>query len=156
LRLPQKSSRKFTYIYPKVDNRYRKNIVVLLLTLSSAALYGQYDLSRWKNDRLEMTNAVGAENPIQQAPVRPIQLLNPFFVGHRPGPELTARSGAMVLPFNLKENMSTAASSSIDTDLYVKNFGFFCKKELQLEKMIRLPLRLRLGSLEQCNILEQK
>jgi hypothetical protein len=46
--------------------------------------------------------------------------------------------------------------SLIKADYYVKNFGFFCKKELQLEKATRLPLRFRLGSLQQCDWLEGK
>ncbi|RYE59142.1 MAG: hypothetical protein EOP48_01855 [Sphingobacteriales bacterium] len=49
-----------------------------------------------------------------------------------------------------------ATVSGLQKDLYIKGFGFFCKKEMQIEKSVRLPLRFRLGSLEQCNILEQK
>jgi hypothetical protein len=41
-------------------------------------------------------------------------------------------------------------------DLYTRNFGFFCRRELQFEKSTKLPLRFRLGSLEYCNFLEAK
>ncbi|HET6256347.1 MAG TPA: hypothetical protein VFE32_19895 [Puia sp.] len=34
--------------------------------------------------------------------------------------------------------------------------GFFCRKEIQLENTIHLPLRLRLGSLQEVNRLEGK
>ena len=53
-------------------------------------------------------------------------------------------------------SLSRVAAVSIQKDFYVKNFGFFCRKELQLEKSVRFPVRLRLGSLEQCNTLEGK
>jgi hypothetical protein len=41
-------------------------------------------------------------------------------------------------------------------DYFVRDFGFFCRKELQFEKETKLPLRFRLGSLEYCNYLEAK
>ena len=33
----------------------------------------------------------------------------------------------------------------IPADYYTSNIGFFCKKELQLEKITRLPFKFRLG-----------
>ena len=44
----------------------------------------------------------------------------------------------------------------IRPDFYTQNFGFFCKKELQLEKMTRIPVKIRLGSVQQCDWLEGK
>lgn len=34
--------------------------------------------------------------------------------------------------------------------------GFFCKKEILLEKITKIPFRFRLGSVAECNYLEGK
>ncbi|HZE83960.1 MAG TPA: hypothetical protein VE035_06595 [Puia sp.] len=41
-------------------------------------------------------------------------------------------------------------------DYYTRHFGFFCQKELRIEKSTHIPLRFRLGSLDYCNMLEGK
>jgi hypothetical protein len=39
---------------------------------------------------------------------------------------------------------------------YSKSLGFFCKKELELEKAIKLPVRFRLGSVAYTDKMENK
>ncbi len=44
----------------------------------------------------------------------------------------------------------------IGQSFYSEHLGFFCQKELQLQKITSLPIRFRLGSLDYVNWMEQK
>jgi hypothetical protein len=44
----------------------------------------------------------------------------------------------------------------IPENYYLQNIGIFCKQEWKFEKTIKIPLRIRVGSLQQCNWLEGK
>lgn len=44
----------------------------------------------------------------------------------------------------------------VPADYYSTHVGFVCKKEIQLEKISKIPFRFRLGSLDYCNKMEGK
>lgn len=46
--------------------------------------------------------------------------------------------------------------SMVSPDLFTRDFGFFCRKELQVEKLTNVKVRFRLGSLQQSDYLEGK
>jgi hypothetical protein len=119
---------------------YRKNIVVLILTLGCGVLYGQQ--SGFQSNTKSFTLLKG--NPVT---------LSRFYASLNKTQIAALGSIPRLVP---EPGQAKPGVVAIQKDLYIKGVGFFCKKEMQIEKSVRLPLRFRLGSLEQCNILEQK
>jgi len=58
--------------------------------------------------------------------------------------------------FNKLNVTKNNAKPFLSADYYAKQLGFFCKQEIKFDKMIKIPFRFRLGSVEQCNWLEGK
>ena len=72
------------------------------------------------------------------------QVKNPGF-----GLSLPLANKAILLP----ATNSILQNRGFDPD---RDWGFFCRKEWQLEKQTKIPFRFRLGSLEYVNMLEAK
>jgi len=68
--------------------------------------------------------------------------------GRLPATKLTINNFPLVV--------TPVSYSLISPAYYTQNFGFFCKKELQVEKLTKIPFRFRLGSVQQCDWLEGK
>lgn len=49
-----------------------------------------------------------------------------------------------------------ALPKPLQSNLYTQQLGFFCKQEIKMEQGVKLPLRLRLGSLEYTDWMERK
>jgi len=50
----------------------------------------------------------------------------------------------------------TAINSTLPRGFYVSQLGFFCRKEWKMESAWRLPVRIRLGTVAQCDWMEGK
>lgn len=61
---------------------------------------------------------------------------------------------------NLKQAIDTVEKKfsfrPLPQNFYNQNLGYFCKKEVQLQKITTLPIYIRLGSKEYVDYLEQK
>lgn len=44
----------------------------------------------------------------------------------------------------------------VPPNYYASNLGFFCKKELQMQKSVKMPVKFRLGTVEYCDKIEGK
>ncbi len=56
---------------------------------------------------------------------------------------------------DLKKN-NVVLPAGLPGDYYAKQLGFFCRQEIRLERVTKIPFRFRLGSVEQCDRLEGK
>jgi len=67
-----------------------------------------------------------------------------------------AKSMGISSPVKKQEYVHISAAVMPSADYYAQNMGYMCKREWQFEKAAHIPLRIRLGSLDECNFLEGK
>jgi hypothetical protein len=60
------------------------------------------------------------------------------------------------LPVNtVSSSIPVYSIPAIPADLYTQHLGFFCRQELKMQQ-VNVPVTFRVGSMDQCNYLEQK
>ena len=118
-----------------------------MLTLAGGAVYGQ---------QTDFQHSIPKTDTIKNQYVSPLAVFSARRTGLsvKPWGEVHRISQIQTADGELTQSRNLLSAPA--KDQYIKGFGFFCKKEMQIEKSLKLPLRFRLGSLEQCNILEQK
>ena len=70
----------------------------------------------------------------------------------KPLPNLLAVS---LLPKNEKV-IKSVSIPFLSANYYANHLGFFCKQELKLEKVVKVPFKFRLGGVAECDKLEGK
>lgn len=61
-----------------------------------------------------------------------------------------------VIFYNSPIKVISADYKALSADYYNSTLGFFCKKEIQMEKTLKFPLKFRLGSVAYTDKMEGK
>jgi hypothetical protein len=134
----QKSGRKFTDIQSQMAKRSGHFLLTMLLILP-LTMFSQQQMPR-----------------IAQKTSHTLK-----FPGFLPGIKNEINVGVMQKKLKFFEPVDqgpvhSPVFNAVQPDFYTRRFGFFCQKELQLEKLTNVPLRFRLGSLEYVDRVEGK
>jgi len=57
---------------------------------------------------------------------------------------------------NLNDTSKHFSLHVLPSNYFSSHVGFFCKKELQVQNAVKVPLRFRLGSVTYCDAMEGK
>jgi hypothetical protein len=142
--LPQKSGLNLQTNAENVVQRFCKIIVALCLVVYGPALVAQQLSEKIPEVSIQNSKGFGLLRHYQHP--KDIYIRQQFL-------SMTNTIKYEQAAVELKNH---AVAASINSSFYTQQFGFFCKKELQLENTTKVPLRFRLGSLDYCNYLEAK
>lgn len=118
----------------KIQLLQRINIILVVLLMLSGKIFSQQHLSDSSHLFYKAGNIIHTLNTDQR-----------FYKNF-----LVKKS------YRINQNNMDLKVPGIDKGFYHNNLGFFCKREIQLEKITSVPFRFRLGSLEYVNKLEGK
>lgn len=66
------------------------------------------------------------------------------------------RDSSSVILKQLPDSLKYFSLRVLPPDYYAANLGFFCKKELKIQKAVKMPVKFRLGTVEYCDRIEGK
>ena len=73
--------------------------------------------------------------------------------------DTSKQTGNSVISSKSRSDVNCFLNSSVNavpSSFYFNSLGFFCQKELQMEKVIRVPIKFRLGSVAYTDQMEGK
>ena len=75
-------------------------------------------------------------------------------------PKILFQNPGNPMPITVSVKNSVLAPATpvpfLSANYYASQLGFFCKQEIKFEKIVKVPVKFRLGSVEACDMLEGK
>jgi len=76
-----------------------------------------------------------------------------MMIGQKLAAQMTLPNAPKKLPLDSLKNLPLRVIAS---NYYSSNLPFFCKQELQIQKIVKVPVKFRIGSVEEVDKLEGK
>jgi hypothetical protein len=137
----------------------RKYILFVALVFTSSFAIGQgykpapKDIGRLVNENKKWGNPA-ANSSLQCKYSSKTQQLKPVHID-LPLPT-TFSTSIISLSESTSKESSSGGFSMLQPNAYYEQLGFFCRKEIQLQKITTVPVKFRLGSYDYVNWLEGK
>jgi hypothetical protein len=125
----------------------RINIILVVLLILTGNIFSQENIIT--SDSNSIFKVAGKKSPT-------LRIGDAAYFGCFKNFFIKLRVQSPVQPNYISLKNAAFRAGTIDKGFYCDNLGFFCKKEIQIEKITSVPLRLRLGSHDYVNWLEGK